>query len=72
MIGIGLEPLGLEEFLEGKFFDGELFLDQDKKAFAKLGFKRLSFLQLFPAVFSKISRAAQAQAKVEEENPPNS
>ena len=28
-----------------------------------MGFKRMSFLQLFPAVFSKKSREAQAKAK---------
>ena len=22
LVGVGLEPLGLEEFIEGKFFDG--------------------------------------------------
>jgi len=63
LIGVGLEPLGLEEFVEGKFFDGELFLDLEKKSFSKLGFKRMSFLELFPAVFSKKSRAANAKAK---------
>ena len=63
LIGVGLEPLGLEEFLEGNFFDGELFVDEKKESFKKLGFKRMSFLQLFPAVFSKKSREAQEKAK---------
>ena len=58
-----MEPLGLEEFLEGKFFDGELYVDEKKDSFKKMGFKRMSFLQLFPAVFSKKSREAQAKAK---------
>ena len=64
LIGIGLEPLGLQEFLDGNFFAGELFVDKDKKAFSKLNFKRLSFLQLFPAVFAKKAREAVAKAKV--------
>ena len=51
LIGVGLEPLGLEEFLEGNFFDGELFVDEKKESFRTLGFKRMSFLQLIPAVF---------------------
>lgn len=63
MIGVGLEPLGLEEFQQGNFFSGELFVDKDKKAFSTLKFKRLSFLQLFPAVFSKKARDANAKAK---------
>lgn len=49
--------------MDGKFFSGELFVDKDKKAFSKLGFKRMSFLQLFPAVFSKKTREANAKAK---------
>jgi len=63
LIGIGLEPLGLQEFLDGNFFAGELYVDKDKKAFSKLNFKRLSFLQLFPAVFAKKAREAVAKAK---------
>lgn len=63
LIGIGLEPLGLDEFLEGEFFSGELFIDQNKTVFSALGLKRLSFLQLFPAVFSKKSREANSEAK---------
>jgi len=59
---VGLEPLGLDEFLEGQFFAGELFVDEKKDTYKKLGFKRLSFLQLFPAVFSKKSREAKSKA----------
>jgi prostamide/prostaglandin F2alpha synthase len=63
LIGVGLEPLGLEEFVQGDFFSGDLFVDKDKKAFSKLGFKRLSFLQLFPAIFSRKTREASSRAK---------
>ena len=64
LIGVGLEPLGLEEFQQGNFFSGELFVDKDKKAFSKLGFRKLTFLQLFPAILSKKTRDANARAKV--------
>jgi len=64
LIAVGLEPQGLEEFVLGEFFSGELFVDVDKKAFSNLGFKRLTFLQLFPAIFSKKTREANAKAKV--------
>ncbi|XP_023326168.1 prostamide/prostaglandin F synthase [Eurytemora carolleeae] len=63
LIAVGLEPQGLEEFVLGEFFSGELFVDVDKKAFSNLGFKRLTFLQLFPAIFSKKTREANAKAK---------
>ncbi len=64
MIGIGLEPLGLEEFVAGNFFAGELFVDKDKKAFAKLGFKRFSILSILSAIFTRKAREATAKAKV--------
>merc|ERR1711892_64906 len=53
LIGVGLEPLGLEQFLEGNFFDGEPFVDEEKQSFKKLGFGTMSILELFPALFSK-------------------
>lgn len=53
----------MEEFIEGKFFGGELFVDMDKKSYKALGFQRMSFLGLFPAVLSKRARDFGARAK---------
>jgi len=63
LIGVGLEPLGVEDFIEGNFFAGELFLDQKKESFKQLGFKKLSFLPLLPAMFSRKWREAKAKAE---------
>lgn len=63
LIGIGLEELGVEEFIEGKFFEGELYIDVDKKSFKDLEFKRMGVLNLIPALFSKISRAVIKKGK---------
>ena len=52
MIGIGLEYVGLEEFLEGKYFDGDLFLDLKKASYDLLGFQRLGLMDL-PSMFSR-------------------
>ena len=55
LIGVGLETLGMEvctksdfadmiitqEFVEGEFFAGELYVDEAKASFQQLGFKRL-------------------------------
>ena len=64
LIGVGLEQLGVEEFVEGKFFSGELFLDLEKKTYAKLGFQRMSIKEVFSAIFSRKSRQASSKAKV--------
>lgn len=58
-----MEQLGVEEFIDGKFFLGDLFIDEQKKSYNELGFKRFGFLGLFPAILSSLSRAAQARAK---------
>jgi len=62
LVGVGLEPLGLEEFLDGNFFAGELFVDQKKESFQKLEFKKLSFLSMIPALISRKWREAKARA----------
>ena len=41
----------------------DLYIDEKKQSYNELGFKRFGFLGLFPAVLSRISRAAQARAK---------
>ena len=61
MIGVGLESIGVEEFVEGKFFDGELFIDNKKESYKKLGFKRLGLMGIGGALFSKKSRDANAK-----------
>ncbi len=63
LIGVGLEELGVQEFIDGKFFDGELYIDSKKQSYNDLGFERFGFLGLFPAILSSLSRAAQGRAK---------
>jgi len=63
LIGIGLEPIGVEEFIEGKFFDGELFVDDKKESYQKLGLKRVGLLSLIPTVISRKFREAFNKAK---------
>ena len=41
LVAIGLEELGYEEFIEKKFFHGELYLDTEAEAFKRLGLKKL-------------------------------
>jgi len=63
LVGVGVEPLGVEEFIEGKFFDGELFVDSDKQTFKTMGFQRFSFLSLFSLFRSKKWTDANSMAK---------
>jgi len=63
LVGIGVEELGVQEFMDGKFFDGDLFIDTEKKCFKDMSFKRYGMLNLIPALFAKTSRDAVAEAK---------
>lgn len=65
LVGIGLEEVGLEQFIQGDFFNGELYIDTKKQCYKKLGFKRLNVLSIFPSVLSKSSREALNKAKQE-------
>lgn len=63
LVGVGLEELGVEEFVEKKFWSGELYIDQKKEAFNALGFKRISLLSLPGMLISRIARRQNAKAK---------
>jgi len=63
LIGVGLETLGMEEFVEGEFFAGELFVDEAKASFQQLGFKRFSLLRLLPRLCSSKWKNANDEAK---------
>uniref|UniRef100_A0A672ZZP9 Prostamide/prostaglandin F synthase n=1 Tax=Sphaeramia orbicularis TaxID=375764 RepID=A0A672ZZP9_9TELE len=53
LVGIGPEELGLKEFKEGGFFKGSLYVDEKKKSYKDLGFKRYSALSVVPAALGK-------------------
>ena len=41
----------------------DVYVDEGKKSYAALNFKRMNFLQMFPAVLSAAARAAASRAK---------
>ena len=41
----------------------EVYIDEGKKSYAALNFKRISFFQLLPAILSAAARAARSRAK---------
>ncbi|KAF7659173.1 hypothetical protein LDENG_00002200 [Lucifuga dentata] len=53
LVGIGPEETGLKEFSEGGFFKGSLYVDEKKKSYKDLGFKRYSVLSVVPAALGK-------------------
>ncbi|XP_054719294.1 prostamide/prostaglandin F synthase-like, partial [Uloborus diversus] len=63
LVGIGVEELGVKEFIEGNFFAGDLFIDVEKKCYKDLKYKRYGMLSLVPALFAKTSRDAVSESK---------
>jgi len=57
MVGIGLEELGVEQFVQGKFFDGELYIDSKKQCYTDLEMPRLGFFAIIGKLFSRIARS---------------
>lgn len=60
-----MEELGLEEFQQGQFFAGELFIDAKKETYKLLGFKRFNFFSVIGSLFAKKARDAYSKAKQE-------
>lgn len=64
-MGVGLEQLGAEEFVKQRFLDGEVYVDEKKKTYEDLGYKRFNWLNIWKALLSAISRKAVSNAKAE-------
>jgi len=66
LIGIGVEKLGLDDFIKGGFFTGELYIDETKKSYEAMGFKQMSYGELMgPAFLSSAARKAITQSFTE-------
>ncbi|EFB20666.1 hypothetical protein PANDA_013751, partial [Ailuropoda melanoleuca] len=73
LVGVGPEALGLQEFLDGGYFAGELYLDESKQCYRELGFRRAwtgplclrryNGLSIVPAALGKPVRDVALKAK---------
>ncbi|CAH2098672.1 unnamed protein product [Euphydryas editha] len=50
LVGIGVEDAGSKEFVDGKFFDGDLYYVEDRSTYQMLGFKRFNIVSLMTLV----------------------
>lgn len=65
LTAIGLERLGAEEFITKGFFTGDLYIDEKKKCYQDLGYKRFNLLSVFASLVSAISRRTISGARRE-------
>ncbi|XP_030634427.1 prostamide/prostaglandin F synthase [Chanos chanos] len=65
LIGIGPEETGLKEFKEGGFLKGDIYIDEKKKCYKDLGFKRYNALNVMPAALGKKVRDIASKASAQ-------
>ncbi|CAN9512080.1 unnamed protein product [Ophioblennius macclurei] len=65
LVGVGPEELGLQEFKDGGFFKGSIYVDEQKKCYKDLGFKRYTALSVVPAALGKKVRDVASKASAE-------
>ncbi|CAG07032.1 unnamed protein product, partial [Tetraodon nigroviridis] len=65
LVGIGPEEVGLKEFKDGGFFKGSIYIDEKKKTYKDLGFKRYTAISVVPAAMGKKVRDVAAKAKAD-------
>ncbi|KAF2354238.1 Peroxiredoxin-like FAM213/AAED1 [Trinorchestia longiramus] len=63
LLAVGLEDVGLEDFLAGGFFSGEVVVDIDESCYKALGFRKMNLLSLGPALLAKVARDAMSKGK---------
>ncbi|XP_053620640.1 prostamide/prostaglandin F synthase-like isoform X3 [Plodia interpunctella] len=58
LVGVGVEEIGSKEFVDGKFFDGDLYYVENQSTYQTLGFKRFNLVTIITSLFWKQSRDA--------------
>jgi len=63
LVGIGLEELGVQEFMKEEYFTGDLYLETSRESYKALGFKSFNICSIICSLFNKTARAAVAKGR---------
>lgn len=63
LIGVGLEWFGIEEYVEGKYWTGDLYVDDGKKVYKALNLRSLGLLNGFGMLDRRVYEADSAAKK---------
>ncbi|VDO50810.1 unnamed protein product [Schistosoma margrebowiei] len=63
LMGITFDESGVKEFLDGHYFDGDLYLDPERKTYKALEYKKVSACSGFCSLMTKAGRALNSKAK---------
>lgn len=64
IVGFGFEHVGLSEFVQGNFFSGELFIDEERKSYEALCCKKTSWRNLWGILSKEIYRLFKQSKKM--------
>lgn len=62
LVGVGLESLGVEAFIDGGYFKGDLYIDTEKKCYKDLEFKKYNLLTLAGGLVAAETRKSLAKS----------
>ena len=60
---MGLEEFGLQEFVDGGFFNGDLYVDIGQKTYKDIGYKRFWTIGVLMTLFNKPARDADNKVR---------
>ncbi|KAL0810357.1 hypothetical protein ABMA28_010506 [Loxostege sticticalis] len=63
LVGVGVEEAGSKDFVDGKFFDGDLYYVENISTYQALGFKRFNLVTILTSLLWKQSREAIAKGR---------
>lgn len=64
-VAVGLEDFGLDDFVKGEFFNGDLYVDIGQKTYKEIGYKRFGTIGVLMSLFGKKARDRIAQNRKE-------
>lgn len=58
LFAVGLEDFGYEEFVQGNYFKGDLYIDIDEASYKEIGYKKYGTIGVLMSLFHKTARDA--------------
>lgn len=61
LLAVGLEEFGYEEFVQGNYFTGDLYIDIDEASYKQIGYKKYGTIGVLMSLLQKPARDAIAK-----------